>query len=120
MAKKDKIDELMAGYYKEKNKRPVSDDFARKVMIRAREESVTANGDLLRDNLWIILMASILLLLVAVVLAAKHFSIDLGMSGNLHSTFENHSSTWFQIMAMITAGVFWYVSQSIRARFQID
>lgn len=120
MTKKDKIDELLAGYYKEKNKRPVSDDFAHKVMIRAHEESVTANGDLLRDNLWIILMASILLGLVAVVLTAKHFSIDLGMNGNLYSSFNSHSSTWFQVMAMITAGAFWYFSQSMRARFQID
>jgi hypothetical protein len=120
MEKKDKIDELLAGYYKEKNKRPVSDGFARRVMIRAREESVTAYGDLLRDNLWIILMASILLLLVAVVLVAKHFSIDLGMNGKLYSSFDNHSSTWFQIMAMITAGAFWYFSQLMRARFQID
>ena len=75
MNKKDRIDDLIASFYREKNKRPLPDGFAHKLMTRTREESVEDVHDPLRDNLWIILMAAILVVLVAVVLLAPFLFI---------------------------------------------
>ena len=118
-----KIDTLFDEFFKEEINRPIPNGFSSRLMERVREESVQPKSNILIDNAWIFLMASILGGLVIMSFVMKPLFTDLrsfNPQSDFLSSFKAQTSMWYLIISMISAGGFLYFVNIIRAKFHTD